>query len=321
MRNHLRRNRIVGGALMVALPLLLASACGAEGGGDAGESAASTEETAAMESGAADGATDEGAAAQSATDLPPGEEGATEALNTSPRHGEWVDVPYEGAEVPIRTWAVHPERSDDAPVVIVIHEIFGLTDWIRSVADQLAAEGYIALAPDLLSGMGPDGGGTEAIGNRDDVVATIQELSSEEASARLDAVYAYAQEMPSSIGSVGTVGFCWGGSTSFSYAVAQPELDAAVVYYGSSPEGEEAYESISAPVLGLYGEDDQRVNSTIPRAREAMDALGKTYETEMYDGAGHGFLRAQGERDGANLDATEQAWPRTLDFFGEHLGS
>lgn len=275
---------------------------GSAGAGDAGTTAATT------------------AAAQTAPTLPPGEEGALEALSQSPRHGEWVDVPYGGADVPIRTWAVYPERSDDAPVVIVIHEIYGLTDWIRSVADQMAAEGFIALAPDLLSGMGPDGGGTEAIGSRDEVVATIRTLAEDEAMQRLDAVREYALSIPSASGEVGTVGFCWGGSTSFAYAVHQPELDAAVVYYGTSPDDEGVYADIEAPVLGLYGGDDQRVNSTIPMAREAMDGLGRTYEVEVYEGAGHGFLRAQEGREGANMRATEQAWPRTVDFFRAHLG-
>jgi carboxymethylenebutenolidase len=250
---------------------------------------------------------------------PPDEAGALDALNSSPRHGEWVDVALPGSDTPVRTWAVYPERADDAPVVIVIMEIFGLTDWIRAVADQFAAEGFIALAPDLLSGMGPNGGGTESLGSRDDVVAKVRELSSEEAMRRLDAVRTFAASIPSSADKVGVVGFCWGGSTSFSYSVHQPDLDAAVVYYGTSPSDGSAYDAIDAPVLGLYGGDDQRVNATIPTARAAMDALGKTYEVEVYEGAGHGFLRAQPDREGANLRATEQAWPRTVDFFRQHL--
>lgn len=299
-------------SLLLAIPLLGPLGCGA--GDQAGDEGTMEEPTTAV-----GGAADPGASPASEPGLPPGEEGALAALNESPRHGEWVDVSLPGSDVPIRTWAVYPERSGDAPVVIVIHEIFGLTDWIRGVADQMAAEGFIALAPDLLSGMGPDGGGTEAIGSRDDVVATIRELPEEEAMRRLDAVRDYGLSLPSASGTVGTVGFCWGGSTSFAYAVHQADLDAAVVYYGSSPEGEEAYAEISAPVLGLYGGDDQRVNATIPTARDAMSELGKTYEVEVYDGAGHGFLRAQDGQDGANMEATEQGWPRTVDFFRENL--
>ena len=137
---------------------------------------------------------------------------------------------------------------------------------------------------------------------------------------RLDAVRQYALTIPSATDEVGVVGYCWGGGTSFAYAVHQSELDAAVVYYGSSPSDTDAYAGISAPVLGLYGGDDQRVNATIPAATEAMQELGKSYEVEIYEGAGHGFLRAQADREGANMRATEQGWARTVAFFREHLG-
>lgn len=260
-------------------------------------------------------ATDVAAAQQT----PPDEPGAPARLNTSPRHGEWVDVPLPGSATPIRTFAVYPERAENAPVVIVIQEIYGLSDWIRGVADQLAADGFIALAPDFLSGMGPGGGGTAAYANRDAVVAGVRGLTPDESMRRLDAVFAYARTIPSANGQIGVVGYCWGGGTSFAYAVHQPELDAAVVYYGTSPSDPAAYGRIHAPVLGLYGEDDARVNATIPTARDAMGPLGKSYEVEIYPGAGHGFLRAQADREGANMRATEQAWPRTLAFFREHL--
>lgn len=252
--------------------------------------------------------------------LPPDEPGSPARLSSTPRHGEWVDVPFPGSSTPIRSFVVFPERRDNAPVVIVIQEIYGLTDWIRGVADQLAADGFIAIAPDMLSGMGPGGGGTAAYATRDDVVAGVRQLTPEESMRRLDAVFAYARTIPSASGRIGTVGYCWGGSTSFSYAVHQPDLDAAVVYYGTSPADAAAYRRISAPVLGLYGEDDQRVNATIPTARDAMGALGKSYEVEIYPGAGHGFLRAQADREGANMRATQAAWPRTIAFFREHLG-
>ena len=243
---------------------------------------------------------------------PPADEaGAPAALNASPRHGEWVDVPLPGSDTPVRTWVVYPERADDAPVVIVVMEIYGLTDWIRGVADQFAAEGFIALAPDLLSGMGPNGGGTESLGDRDNVVAMVRNLTPEMSMARVDAVREYARTIPAASDEVGVVGFCWGGGTSFAYAVHQPDLDAAVVYYGTSPAADAPYANINAPVLGLYGGDDQRVDATIPTAEAAMSRLGKSYETEIYPGAGHGFLRAQTDREGANMNATQQAWDRT----------
>ena len=253
--------------------------------------------------------------------LPPTEETAPAALNASPRHGEWVDVVLPGSDVPISTWVVYPERSDSAPVVLVIHEIYGLTDWIRGVADQFAAEGFIAVAPDLLSGMGPEGGGTASLGERDNVVATIRTLEPDERTRRLNAVRTYALDIPAGNGRLGSVGFCWGGGASFTYAIDQPDLDAAVAYYGTSPAEASDYARINAPVLGLYGGDDERVNSTILMAEEAMAGGGKSYEPIIYEGAGHGFLRAQDDREGANRRATEQAWPRTVAFFQEHLGN
>jgi carboxymethylenebutenolidase len=262
-----------------------------------------------------------GASISSVPTPPPSEEGALAALNASPRHGEWVDIALPGSATPVRTWAVYPERSDDAPVIIVTMEIYGLTDWIRSVADQFAAEGFIALAPDLLSGMGPNGGGTAEMADRDAAVAAVRTLTPDETMRRVDAVRAYALTITAANGEVGIVGFCWGGGTSFSYAIHQPGLGAAVVYYGTSPAEDAAFDRVAGAVLGLYGGDDQRVNASIPRAQEAMSRLGKSYEVEIYEGAGHGFLRAQEGQEGANMRATDQAWPRTVDFFREHLGS
>jgi carboxymethylenebutenolidase len=217
----------------------------------------------------------------------------------------------------LRAWVVYPERSDKAPVVVVIHEIFGLTDWIRSVADQLAAEGFIAIAPDLLTGKGPGGGGTESV-DRDGAVALVRALKPEDVSRQLDATAKYATSRPAARESFASIGFCWGGSTSFAYASHQPKLSAAVVYYGTSPSNE-ALASVKAPVLGLYGGDDARVNATIAPADAEMKRLGKRYEHEIYEGAGHGFLRAQGDREGANLRAAEKAWPRTVSFLKAEL--
>jgi carboxymethylenebutenolidase len=250
--------------------------------------------------------------------LPPGELQAKAALEKSPRHGEYVDVKLPSGRTPIRTWVVYPERKDKAPVVLLIHEIYGLSDWMRGVADQLAKEGYIAVAPDLVSGLGPNGGGSDSVPTRDDVVKLVRMLTPEEATKRLQAVREYAIHLPSATGKSATIGFCWGGGTSFAYAAAQPSLNAAVVYYGTPPEPA-AMGRIQAPVLGLYGGDDARVDATIPPAEAEMKKLGKSYEPHVYDGAGHGFLRAQSDRNGANLKATQQAWPRTLAFLREHL--
>jgi carboxymethylenebutenolidase len=249
--------------------------------------------------------------------LPAAEETAKAALEKSPRHGEYVDV--KGADgKPIRTWVVYPERKDKAGVVIVIHEIFGLSDWIRGVADQLAREGFIAVAPDLVSGHGPGGGGTESAASRDDVVALVRAITPAEGTSRLDAVRSYAIKLPAANGKSATIGFCWGGGRSFAYAADQPGLDAAVVYYGTSPEAADLAR-VKAPVLGHYGGDDARVNATIPPAEAEMKTLGRVYEPHVYDGAGHGFLRAQSGREGANYKATQQAWARTITFLREKL--
>ena len=249
-------------------------------------------------------------------ELPADNELAAARLDASPRHGEWVAYDA-GAGDSMTAWVVYPERSDAAPVIVVIHEIFGLSDWIRGVADQLAAEGFIAIAPDLLSGKGPGGGGSDSV-DGDGARRLVRGLDRGEVVRRLNGAVEYATGLPAARSEYGVVGFCWGGSTSFAYATAQPDLGAAVVYYGSSPDAE-ALARVEAPVLGLYGGDDQRVNATIPRAEEEMDRLGKRYEYEIYEGAGHGFLRQQSGRDGANHRATEQAWPRTIAFFKAEL--
>jgi len=256
------------------------------------------------------------AAAPAGQGMPPAEDGAAERLNTSARHGEFRTVDVRGT--PIRVWVVYPERKEKAPVVVVIHEIFGLTDWIRAVTDQLAAEGFLAVAPDLLSGKGPHGGGTDDLQARDDAIKAVSGLDRDEVLARLDAVRAWALAQPSAGTSSATVGFCWGGATSFAYAVHQPKLDAAVVYYGTPPQDLSTLAAVRAPVLGLYGGDDARVTSTVDATRDKMKALGKPYEPHVFDGAGHGFLRAQSGQDGANARAAAQAWPLTVDFLRAH---
>ncbi len=249
--------------------------------------------------------------------LPPGEDTALDALNHTPRHGEYVDIAVPG-DVTLRAWVSYPERPDKAGVVILIHEIFGLSDWIRGVADQFAAEGFIAVVPDLVTGLGPNGGGTESAASRDSVVAMVRRITPEMGTRRLDAVRAWAVKEPAANGRVGTVGFCWGGGRSFAYAAAPGTLDAAVVYYGTSPDSA-AVTQLHAPVLGFYGGDDARVNATIPPAERVAKAAKKSYEAVVLEGAGHGFLRQQTGRDGANLRATQKAWPRTVAFLREKL--
>ena len=256
------------------------------------------------------------AGAAAAQALPPGEDSAVARLDASPRHGEWVTYDAGGGDS-VRAWIVYPERSDKAPVVVVIHEIFGLTDWIRSVTDRLAAEGFIAVAPDLLTGKGPNGGGTASV-DRQGAIALIQGLKPDEVQRRLRAAAEYAMAQPAALKVAGSVGFCWGGSTSFAFATSWPDLRAAAVYYGTPP-AEDAMARIRAPVFGFYGGDDARVTSTVEPARASMQRLGKRYEPHVYDGAGHGFLRDQAGRNGANLRAAQQAWPATVAFLRENL--
>jgi carboxymethylenebutenolidase len=258
------------------------------------------------------------AAGPGAEGIPPGEAGAKAALERSPRHHEWANIEVPGREAKLSVFVAYPERKDKAPLVIVIQEVYGLTDWIRAVADRLAADGFIAIAPDLLSGRGPGGGGTEKFASRDDVVKATRDLKAQEVVAMLDAVRRYGTGLPAATRKFATVGFCWGGGQSFHYATVQPDLGAAVVYYGTSPEPE-ALGSIRAAVLGLYGGDDARVNATVGPAEAKMKELGKTFIAHTYPGAGHGFLRAQEERDGANLAASRKAWPATIGHLKKYL--
>lgn len=245
--------------------------------------------------------------------LPAGEADVRVRLNASPRHGEWVTYAAEGGDR-VDAWIVYPERKDAAPVVVVIHENRGLNDWARAVADQFAAEGFIAIAPDFLSGKAPGGAGTQAV-DPDEARNLIGKLEPAEIFRRLRGAVQYATSLPAASKKYGVVGYCWGGAISFNYATQDPNLGAAVVFYGTSP-AVKSLRDIQAPVLGLYGGADNRVNATIPEAEAEMKRLGKRYEVEIYDGAGHAFLRNQ---DGANLTATKKSWPRAVGFLKKEL--
>lgn len=251
--------------------------------------------------------------------LPPGAGEASARLAASPRHGEWVMV-GTGLAAPddsVRAWVVYPQRADKAPVVVVVHEIFGLSTWIRSVADQLAADGFIAVAPDFLTGKRLAGSPDNV--PVDSAVAAIRTLNPDIVQRQLDAVARYGMALPAAKPVYGIVGFCWGGGTSFAHAVHAPALGASVVYYGNSPPVA-ALGTVRAPVLGLYGGNDARINASIPAADSALRASGKTYQPVIFPGAGHGFLRQQDGQAGANLAATREAWPKTLAWFRQYLG-
>lgn len=257
------------------------------------------------------------AVADTSSAIPADAAGAEARLRASPRHGEWVMI-RTGDGDSIKTWVVYPERSTRTPVVVVVHEIFGLSTWVRGVADQLAADGFIAIAPDLLT-MKNLPSGPDSIVSR---IATdsIRTLNPAWVQKQLDAVAQYGMSLPAAQKKYGIVGFCWGGAVSFAHAVHAPGLGASVVYYGVSPKASDL-PSVRAPVLGLYGGNDARVNSTIPAADTALRALGRTYTYNIYPGAGHGFLRQQSGMNGANMTAASAAWPATISWFRKYLGS
>jgi carboxymethylenebutenolidase len=243
---------------------------------------------------------------------------ATAQLKSSPRHGEWVDI-KSSSGAPIKSFVVYPERKDKAPVVIVIQEIFGLTDWIRGVADQLAKEGFIAIAPDFMSGMGPNKGGSAELGEQGSV-KEIGKLTDDDKVRILNDVREYALKIPAANGKTATVGFCWGGAASSLFALRQPALNAAVAYYGGMPTDPAAFAGAKAPILGLYAANDNRVNATLDLAKAELAKKSVPYEQHFFEGAGHGFLRQQNgsERAPANGKAAESAWGLTLEFLRKH---
>jgi len=236
-------------------------------------------------------------------------------LEKSPRHLEWVKVKHGSREV--NCFIAYAEIKDKATAVVVIHEIFGLSDWVRGVTDQLAEAGYIAIAPDLLSGAAKGGGGTAEIGGGDAVRTAIYALPPDQITADLDAVTAYVARLPACNGKVAVGGFCWGGSQTFRFATNNKEVKVACAFYGSGPEKAEDIARIQVPVYGFYGGNDARVNATIPKSTELMKKAGKTYEPVTYEGAGHGFMRAGEDPNDKNPDnkkARDEAWKRWKDI-------
>jgi carboxymethylenebutenolidase len=266
-------------------------------------------------------------AAPSNTYLPADDMGAAARLASSPRKGEYVTIPI--GEASMTAWVVQPAGTGPAPVVVVIQEVFGLSDWIRGVADQLAAEGFIAVAPDLLSGQGPNGGDSRAFTNQQEMVKATLSLPAQQNTARLRTARQWALKLPRSNGKSGSVGFCFGGNQSFNMAIEEAGLNASVVYYGSAPtdappagrggdpapfQPSKRLASLKTPVLGLYGGlmEDPRIGNTVAPTESLLKKLGKTYEPHVFSGAAHGFLRAQTGNNGANMKATQEAWPLTV---------
>src|SRR6266581_596956 len=243
-----------------------------------------------------------------APQLASAQEWARAALEKSPRHREWVTVKHDNRSV--ETFVVYPESKSKTPVVLVIHEIFGMTDWVQDLADQVAAAGYIAVAPDLLSGMGPNGGRSTDFAEGKTMEA-VSHLNPDQVTADLNAAADYALKIPSSIGKLFVGGFCWGGSQTFRFATNRSDLAAAFVFYGGPPD-KDAMARIKAPVYGFYGGNDARIGATVPDTITAMKAARRTYEPVTYEGASHGFMRAGEAPDAsdANKKARTDAWDR-----------
>ena len=236
-------------------------------------------------------------------------------LEASPRHREYVALKHGSRTV--QALVVYPEVKGKASVVVLIHEIFGLSDWAKEMADELAGQGFIVIAPDLLSGFGPKGGGSSEFASQDATVKAVSGLDPEGVWADLDVRADDGKKLPAAKGKIAVAGFCWGGWKSFAYGTHRKDLSAAFVFYGTGPADVSA---INAPVYGFYGGNDARVDATIPDTTAAMKAAGKTYQPVTYDGAGHGFMRAgedPSDTNPANKTAREQGFARLVKLLKE----
>jgi carboxymethylenebutenolidase len=224
-------------------------------------------------------------------------------------------VTIDSAGRPLHAYVVYPQSSKKSGAVMVIHENRGLTDWVRTVADKLAEAGYIAIAPDMLSGSGPNGGRTKDFPSEDAAREAISKLPREQILSDLKATAAYARSIPSMNGKLAVGGFCWGGGRTWDTANTVDGLTAAFVFYGTGPMTDDAAAGIEAPVYGFYGGDDARVNATIDTTKPIMEKLGKKFEPVIYPGAGHAFMRLGEMPDAtpANREAHDQAWKRWLE--------
>ena len=234
-------------------------------------------------------------------------------LEKSPRHQEWVTLKNGARNV--QCFVVYPEVKDKAPAILLVHEIFGLSDWARETADELAAAGYIVIAPDLVSGLGPGGGGTSQFSGTDPVVRVVSSLPPDQVTGDLNAAADYVLQVPSCNGKLAVAGFCWGGGQAFRFASNRTDLKAAFVFYGPPP-GPDALGRIQAPVYGFYGGNDARISSTVPATTDQMKKAGRVYEPVVYEGAGHGFMRTGEDPAGSdpNKKARADAWARLLDL-------
>jgi carboxymethylenebutenolidase len=239
-------------------------------------------------------------------------------LDASPRHHEYV--PLKHGDRTVQAFVVYPEIKTKAPVIVLIHEIFGLSDWAKEMADELAGQGFIVVAPDLLTGFGPNGGGSDAFPSMDATTKAVSGLDAAVVNADLDASADYGKKIPAANGKIAVIGFCWGGGKSFAFAAHRKDLSAAFVFYGPGPSD---VTTVTAPVYGFYAGNDARIGATVPATTDAMKAAGKKYEPVTYDGAGHGFMRAGEAPDAspANKAAREQGFTRVVTLIKEMKSS
>lgn len=227
-------------------------------------------------------------------------------LDAVTTHGEWVTFANADGDS-VSAYVAYPEREGKAPALIIVHEIFGLSEWEPTVADRFAAKGYVAIVPDLLSARY---GSTRAMG--DSARRLVGTLSAGDVDRDLDATYAYVNALPATeTGNVGIIGFCWGGGTVWTYASHNPDLRAAVVCYGPLADTS-MLRTVKAPVLGVYGQNDGRVTNSLPDIVRQMEAMGKPFAADSYAGTGHGFLRPG--RRGSGTAEADRAW-RDIDAF------
>lgn len=234
-------------------------------------------------------------------------------LADSPRHHEWIDLKREDGSV-CKAFVVYPESSESAKSVIVIHENRGLNDWAREFADELASNGFLVIAPDLISNTVEGKVRTTDFEDSDKAREAIYALDPDQVTYDLNSAFNYIKNDKASNGKVSVVGFCWGGSQTFRYATNNQNIDEALVFYGTAPEEASKLQTINAPVYGFYGGADNRVTSTVPDTEKHMQDAGKTYEPVIYEGAGHAFMRSGAEEgaEEANKKAHDEAWQRLL---------
>lgn len=233
-------------------------------------------------------------------------------LETTPRHDEWVTISSAGR--PLHAYVVYPQVSGKAGAVLVIHENRGLTDWVRTVADQLAERGFIAIAPDLLSGDAPNGGRTSDFATSDAAREAISKIPRERYMTDLANAANYVRTLPAANGKLAVMGFCWGGSRTWDAANSVEGVSVAMPFYGTGPTTDAGVTGIDAPVYGFYGGDDARVNATIEPTKAIMEKHGKRFEPVIYPGAGHAYMRLgeQADASEANRAARDASWQRLL---------